>query len=93
MDEIKIEHKILVCKPEGRRKFCDPHLGLVNIVKITNAYNILFEKPERKNNLKDLNLDGIIIRKWFLQNKISGRGNAFVTQERYQWWALASTIT
>jgi hypothetical protein len=48
MDEIKIEHKILVCTPEGRRKFCDPHLGLVNIVKITNAYNILFEKPEKK---------------------------------------------
>jgi hypothetical protein len=47
---------------------------------------------KKRDNLEDLKLDGII-RKWFLQNNISGRGNAFVTQERYQWWDFADAIT
>jgi hypothetical protein len=39
-----------------------------------NAYIVLVEEPEWKRSLKDLGVDGCIILKWILKNRVGASG-------------------
>jgi hypothetical protein len=56
------------------------------------AYWVLMGKPEGRNHLRDLGVDGRIILKWVLQKWDEDMDYIHLAEDRYRWRALVNAV-